>query len=146
MGDLLGQTELLLTRQEEADRPGAGVGGGAALLVVVHLIGGSEATVQGSCWGLQFWAQWPPVELLLNADRLPTAGQAPFLCDLSQSPQHREVRAMEATGAQRGEVTEVTHSQDANPGLLAQVPGLLQYIVLSPTSGLCLSIQAIASG
>lgn len=86
MGDLLGQTELLLTRQEEADRPGAGVGGGAALRVVVHLIGGSKARVQGSCWELQFWTQWPPVELLLNADHLPTACQAPFICDLPQPP------------------------------------------------------------
>lgn len=49
MGDLLGQMDLLLPRKEEADRPGAGVGGGATLRVVVHLIGGSEATVQGSC-------------------------------------------------------------------------------------------------
>ena len=45
-GDLLGQLDLLLTRKEEADRPGAGVGEGAALRVVVHLEGISEATVQ----------------------------------------------------------------------------------------------------
>ena len=52
MGDLLGQAELLLTRKEEADRPGAGVGGGAALRVIVHLIGGSETEVWGSVWNL----------------------------------------------------------------------------------------------
>ena len=54
MGDLLGQTDLLLTHKEEADRPGAGVGGGAALRVVVHLIGG----FRGQCAGLPLQT-WP---------------------------------------------------------------------------------------
>ena len=45
-GDLLGQMDLLLARKEEADRPGAGVGEGAALRGVVHLGGISEATEQ----------------------------------------------------------------------------------------------------
>lgn len=50
VGDLLGQMDLLFARKEEADRPGAGVGGGATLGVVVHLVGGGlEVTVQGSC-------------------------------------------------------------------------------------------------
>lgn len=50
--------------------------------------------MQGSCWELQFWTQWPPVELLLNADHLPTAWQAPFhLRPLPVPQHHREVRA-----------------------------------------------------
>ena len=40
-GDLLGQMDLLLTRKEEADRPGAGVGEGDTLRIVVHLGGGA---------------------------------------------------------------------------------------------------------
>lgn len=54
MGDLLGQTDLLLTRKEEADRLGAGVGGGAALRVVVHLIGGVQRPVCRAGPELQF--------------------------------------------------------------------------------------------
>lgn len=46
MGDLLGQADLTFTREEEADRPWAGVVGGATLRVIVHLIGWTEQGVQ----------------------------------------------------------------------------------------------------
>lgn len=92
MGDLLGQTELLLTRKEEADRPGAGVGGGAAPRVVVHLSGG----FRGQCAGaflpqpgpdLCFWTQQPRVELPLMLVACPL-GTRPLSSVISPSPHH----------------------------------------------------------
>lgn len=45
MGDLLGQADLMFTREEEADRPRAVVVGRATLWVIVHLIGGGQSKV-----------------------------------------------------------------------------------------------------
>lgn len=97
MGDLLGQTELLLARKEDADRPGAGVGGGAALRVVVHLIGG----FRGQCAGallpqpgpdLRFWTQRPPVELSLMLVACPL-GTRPLSSVISPSPHNTTGRS-----------------------------------------------------
>lgn len=70
MGDLLGQMDFLLTRKKEADRPGAGVGGGAALWVVVHLVEGggqgSEVTVQGPARHLTLSFSYGPRGNLLS--------------------------------------------------------------------------------
>lgn len=91
MGDLLGQMDLLLTRKEEADRPGAGVGEGATLRVIVHL--GGEGHFRGqrasSCHSpdpqLRLWAQRHPVELPLMLDCLPLHGK-PLSSVISPSP------------------------------------------------------------
>lgn len=53
VGDLLGQTDLLLTGDEYTDRPGAGIGRRATLGVVVHLTGIQRQTfVTGRPTGL----------------------------------------------------------------------------------------------
>lgn len=50
MGDFLGQMDLLLTRKEEADSLGAGVGGRAALRVIVHLSREFRGWFAGFCY------------------------------------------------------------------------------------------------